>query len=230
MDRAPALIALALALAACDGTAAAPDAPADVDLVDFAFTGTFVDWDSTSAAPCPIAGATWTATYDDHRTTTTDAAGVFTLALASYTALVDVTPPAEPSICARGTYALPGIAIAPPAVALAGGTVVARSLTQARVATFYAAIGSAFDPTRGNLLIHVNGTPRAFSITELHAAVQAYSGAVWSAGDTGVDVYFPNIEIPMSKRATVTVAGNAIGLGAVQLAPGAITYMTVILR
>lgn len=225
MGRASALILLALA--ACDDAASPPDAAPDADLVDFAFTGTFLDWDS----PCPIAGATWTATYDDQRTTTTDASGAFTLSLASYTALVDVTPPAERSACAGGTYALPGIAIAPPAVSLANGVVVARSMTQSRVATFYAAIGAPFDPTRGHLLVHVNGTPRAFSIAEPHAAPQASDGSAWSAGDTGADVFFPNIEIPLSKRATVTVAGgNAIGLGAVQLAPGAITYMTVILR
>lgn len=229
MGRAPALIAVAVA--ACDGTGATPDAAPDADLVDFTFTGTFVDWDATTAAPCPIAGATWTATYDDQRTTTTDETGAFILALASYTALVDVTPPAGPSTCAGGTYAIPGIAIAPPAVSLAGGVVVARGLTQARAATFYAAFGAAFDPMRGNLLIHVNGTPRAFAIAEPHAPEQAYSGTSWSAGDTGVDVMFPNIEIPMSRRATVSVSGgNAVGLGAVQLAPGTITYMTVILR
>ncbi len=225
MGRAPALIALALA--ACDGTVSTPDALVDADLVDFTFSGTFIDWDT----PCPIDGATWTATYDDHRTTMTDGTGAFTLALASYTALVDVTPPSEPSACTGGRYAIPGIAIAPPAVSLANGTFVARSLTEARAATFYASFGAAFEPTRGNLLIHVNGTPRAFSITEPHAPTQAFTGTAWSAGDTGVDVVFPNIEIPMSQRATVTVAGgNAIGLGAVELVPGAITYMTVILR
>jgi hypothetical protein len=225
MGRAPALIALALA--ACDVPASTPDAAIDANLVDFTFTGTFLDWDS----PCPIAGATWTATYDDQRTTMTDATGSFTLALASYTALVDVTPPSEPSTCAGGTYSIPGIAIAPPAVSLANGVVVARSMTQARAATFYVSIGAPFDPTRGNLLIHVNGTPRAFAIAEPHATAQAFNGTAWAAGDTGADVFFPNIAIPLSKRATVTVAGgNAIGLGAVQLAPGTITFMTVILR
>ena len=229
MGRAPALIALALA--SCDGGTSTPDAAVDADLVDFTFTGTFLDWDSTAAAPCPIAGATWAATYDDQRSTTTDASGAFTLSLASYTPLVDVTPPATSSTCASGTYALHGIAIAPPAVTLANGVFVARSMTQARVATFYASVGSSFDQTRGNLLIHVNGTPRAFAIAEPHAPEQAYSGAAWSAGDTGSDVFFPNIAIPTSKRTNVTVVGgNAVGLGAAQLAPGAITYMTVILR
>ncbi len=221
MGRAPALIALALA--ACDGTTTASDAPVDVDLVDFPFTGTFLDWDSTASAPCPIAGATWIAHYDDQRSATTEADGTFMLRLASYATLLDVTPPPTAPACAQGTYAVPGIAIAPPAVVLGGGVFVARAFTQSRM--------PAFDATRGALLIHANGTPRAFSISATHAPEQAFDGTAWVAGASGVDVYFPSIDVPMTKLTTVTVAGgNAIGVGAAPLVPGAITYMTVILR
>lgn len=229
MDRAGALILLGIA--ACGDGGSSPDAAADANLVDFAYTGTLLDWDSAGITPCPVVGATLTATYDDQRTTTTDAAGRFTLGLASYTPLVDIVPPAEASSCAGDGYALPLIAIAPPAVSLAGSLIEARAMTRKRVTSFFAALGTPFDPARGHVLVHVNGTPRAFSIAEPHAAAQAFDGTAWSAGDTGRDVFFPNVEIPAPARATVTVAGgNAIGLGAVQLAPGAITVMTVILR
>lgn len=221
MGRAPALIVVALA--ACDGATPAPDAPVDADLVDFPLTGTFLDWDSTAATPCPIAGATWVAHYDDQRSAITDTDGTFTLRLASYATLLDVTPPKTAATCASGTYVVPGIAISPPAVVLGGGVVVARAFTQSRM--------PAFDATRGALLIHVIGAPRAFSISAPHAPEQAFDGTAWATGAIGTDVYFPSIDVPITKLTIVTVAGDdAIGLGSVPLAAGAITYMTAILR
>lgn len=236
MGRAPALIGLGLgfALAACDGTSDHLDAgAADADLVSFPFTGTYLDWDSTAAAPCPIAGATWTARYDDTRVATTDDAGRFTMSLASYTPLLDVAPPAAPSACAGGSYQLRALAIAPPAVVLAGGTFTARAFTPARAATFYASFGAAFDLAHGNVLVHVNGAPRELSISSAHDPAQIFDGAVWAAGATGADVMFPNIELGGGATAMTTVSvagGNALGLGSVPLEPGTITYMAVILR
>ncbi len=229
MGRAPALIVLGLA--ACDGSAPAPDAAPDADRVSFPFTGTYLDWDSTAASPCPIAEARWTAHADNARVADTDDEGRFTISLASYTPLLDVQPPAMPSACANGSYAIHGIAIAPPAVVLGGGVFTARSLTMTRATSFYAGFGSAFDATRANLLIHVNGAPRDLSISSAHGPAQMFSGSSWSAGATGGDVLFPNIDLGGLETTTVTVAGgNALGLGSVPLAAGTITYMAVILR
>lgn len=239
MGRAPALIAL---LAAACGDPDPPvlagpdaggeDAPPDADLVNFRFTGTYLDWDSTAAAPCPIAGARWTARHDGSRTATTDDAGAFTLALASYLVELDVEPPAEASPCAAppGRYDLPAAAIVPPAVFHAGGRFVARSPTMARAAAFYASFGAAFDATRGHLLVHLDGPPRAVSISAPHAPAQAWDGAAWAAGATGADVFFPNVDLTGDEPATVTIAGGAIGAGSVVLPAGALTFMTVIPR
>jgi hypothetical protein len=235
VGRAPALIAL-LACAACDGSDGGPDdggpAGTDADLVNFMFDGRILDWDSTLAAPCPVVGAKLVATYDDQRHTVTDVNGDFTILLAPYTPLLDITPPAVVSACASGTYEMPGIAIAPPAVEPAGHKFVARFMTPARIASFYAGIGSPFDATRGHVFIHMNGNPRPFSVTGAHGPAQSFNGAAWVAGDAGTDVFFPNIELTgMTPMTTVTVAGgNALGLGGVPLAAGSITYMSVILN
>ena len=237
MGRAPALIAtLALIAAACGDPgdpSATPDAGGpDADLVSYPFTGTYLDWDSTSAAPCPIAGATWTARYDASRVAMTDAGGAFTLQLASYLAELDVTPPAADSGCAAspGAYGLPAAAIVPPVVGRGGGRFVARAPTMARVATFYATFGQAFDATRAHLLVHVDGAPRAVSISSPHAPAQAFDGSAWAAGAVGADVFFPNIALTGSDPTILSVAGGATGTGSVMLPAGALLYMTVIVR
>lgn len=235
------MLPLCAALGACEAAtpvtadasqadAAAIDGPADADFVNFPFSGLYVDWDSTASAPCGIAGATWTVKYDASRVATTDSAGAFTIPLTNYLALLDIEPPSTASTCTTpsSTYTIPGIAVAPPAIVLRGVDYVARSLTTARVATFYAQIGAAFDTTRANLLVHVVGPERAISISAPHAAAQRFDGATWSAGAMGTDVYFPNIEIPSPSVTIVTVDGGALGTGSVPLAAGAITYMTVI--
>lgn len=244
MGRAPALTLLAAIASACDGNAddvarpdatidAVPDAmPPDTDFINFPFTARFLDWDSTASTPCPIVGATWTVRFDKSRVATTDVNGTLTIPLTNYLPLLDITPPAAASTCTNpnSTYTIPGIAVAPPAVVLAGGNYVVRSLTMARVASFYGAVGAPFDATRGNLFVHVDGESRAVSISSPHAPVQVFDGDSWGPGATGTDVFFPNIELAANAMTIVTVAGGAFATGAVPLAPGAITYMTVITK
>jgi hypothetical protein len=241
MGRAPALIVALIGACSSRSGTHAPDAAiadstadaasgSDADLVDYPFTGAFLDWDSTTAAPCPIVGATWAAHYDASRTTTTDASGTFTLTLASWLNILDVTPPAGASACASpsASYTIPGIAIPTPAVIHAGGAFEARSLTTARVATFYASFGATFDASRGQLFVHVDGAPRAVSISYPSGPAQAFDGNAWGTGATGVDVFFPNIDLSGGMMPAVTVDGGATGTGGVPLAAGSITYMTVI--
>jgi hypothetical protein len=228
MGRTQALI-LAAMLSACDKPGAVADAPpvaadaasSDADLVDFAFTGTLLDWDSTASSVVPIANAVWTATYDSSRVATTDANGVFTIRLASYTPLLDVVMP--PS----SDYAIDAIAIAPPAVFYAGGTFTARAMTTTRVTTFYASVGEPFDATKGALLVHVDGEPRTVSITGDHAAAQAFDGSTWAPGASGQDVFFPNIALGGDEPMTTVTTTGALGTGSVPLAPGKLTYMAI---
>ena len=236
MGRAPALILLLLA--ACSGGAGpgggeAPDAAPDADLVSFSLAGDYLDWDSTAAAPCPIPDGVWAARYDSTRTATTDAAGAFTIRLASYLWELDVTPPAAPPACAAGAaspYELPATALVPPAVHFAGGRFGARAMTRARAASFYATFLSAFDATRAHLLVHVDGPPREVAISSPHAGAQAFDGAAWGAGATGADVFFPNIDLAGDEMTTVSVTGGAVGTGSVVLRAGALLYMTVVAR
>src|SRR5262249_25596857 len=122
----------------------------------------------------------------------------------------------------------PESALLPPVLHYAGGHPVIRSLTAARATTFYAAIGSPFDSTRGQLLVHLDGPARTVALSAPHAAEQAFDGQAWSAGDTGSDVYFPNVDVSNGVWPTVTVSGNTIGAGSLELVPGTITTITVI--
>ena len=238
MGRASTLILLALVGACGDGDRVAIDAPAtdalivDADDIDYRVTGVYLDWDSTSAAPCPIVGATWTVPFDTSRVATTDAAGEFTIRLTSFYVEMDVTPPAAATTCtsAESHYELAAHAIIPPAIHYDGGHFVARSLTTARIATFYAAIGTPFDTTRAHLLVHVDGPPRTVSISSMHATAQAFDGAQWTAGAIGTDVYFPNIDLTNDTSTSISVDGGAIGTGTVALSADTLYYITVITK
>jgi hypothetical protein len=240
MGRASALIALVVAgcgshapLAVDAGPAdAGPDPSIDADLRDYDVAGVYLDWDSTAASPCPIAGATWTVYFGGGRTGTTDATGAFTVQLASYLARIDVEQPHLPSACTTppSAYDLPESAILPGVLHDAGGRPVIRSLTSARAATFYAAIGAPFQATRGQLLVHLDGPARSVAVSAPHDAVQAFDGQTWAAGDTGSDVFFPNVDVTNGIWPTVTVSGNTIGAGSLELPAGTITAITVITK
>jgi hypothetical protein len=239
MGRASALIALVAGcgshapLAIDAGPADAGPAPSiDADLRDYDVAGVYLDWDSTPAAPCPIAGATWTVYFGGGRTGITDATGAFTVQLASYLARIDVAQPQSPSACTAppSTYSLPESAILPRVLHESGGHPVVRGLTAARAATFYAAIGAPFQATRGQLLVHLDGPARQVALSAPHDAVQAFDGQAWAAGDTGSDVFFPNVDVASGVWPTVTVSGTAIGTGSLELPPGTITAITVITK
>jgi len=241
MVRSHALIAVVLGAACGDGaratsdaSSARDDAPTDVepdaDLVNFDVTGSYIDWDASDAAPCPVVGSTWTVTYDHSRVATTDGAGNFTISLTSYYVELDIAPPTAPSNCAKpaGVYALAGHAIIPPALHFDSGHFVARAMSSSRLTSMFDAIGQPFDASAGQLVVHVDGPPRAVSIDSPHAAVQAFDGTTWAAGATGSDVLFPNIDLATTPRTTVAVVGGAIGTGSVALLANHIVYITVI--
>ena len=231
MGRASALIGLAL-LAGCgsshpaatDGATPPADAAVDADLVDYSVMARYLDWDSTASQPCPIVGAKWYADLDVSRVAFTDDTGSFAIRLASYLWYLDVEQPASPSACASpaSSYTIGAHALVTPAVYYAGGHFVMRSLTDARAASY------SLDPIRGHLYVHVDGPPRAVSIDSTSDPAQAFDGSTWSPGDTGSDVFFPNVDLAGTTMPTVSVDGGAMGTGSVPLVAGTITYMTVI--
>lgn len=197
----------------------------------YQLTAVYLDWDSTAAAPCAITGSRWYV-HIDPRYETTDASGRLAICLASNNPELDIHPPPTASTCATppGTYSIPGLAIATRSVADAGGVLVARSLDDARIGPFYAGFGSTFDAAKGQLFVHVIGAPRAVMITTAHDTVQAFDGAAWASGETGGDVFFPNIDLGAGATTDVSVAGGALGTGNVPLVAGTITYMAVVVN
>jgi hypothetical protein len=145
--------------------------------------------------------------------------------------LLDVTPSTGNSQCTTpaSPYPMAGIAVANKSVILAGGFFSIRTFTTARRTSFFQAAGLTFDPAKAQVFVHVDGAPRAVSIAAAHDATQAVSATTWGPGDTGHEVFFPNVD-PGSGTTMLTVAGGAIGTGSIPLAAGKFTYLTVFAR
>ncbi len=238
-----ALLALVFAAGACgdDGVKqhdaaidATPDVPIDAGRCAAGqtfFTGEFVDWDSNDGAGfCGIFGAHWTV-HGDTTTDSTNPNGRFELCLNPGETQVDIVEPTDASQCTvdMGTYAIPGIAIANRAVIATNKLFSSRSMETSRETTFYASFSATFDQAMGQLFVHVEGTQSPISIDATSLAAQAFDGTTWAAGATGVDVFFPNITLPLGGTTNVTIGGaGGIGGGAVPLAAGTITYVTVV--
>jgi hypothetical protein len=220
---------LLVIVCACSDPAVSPDAmPADVMAPDsnngtcgsmLRFTGAYEDWDSSATAFCGIFGAKFTV-QGGGATATTAPNGRFDLCVPDAPqVLVDVSPPTAESQCTNphAAYALPGIAVANRAVLAAGGSWSARGFVTSR---------QVVDPTKAQVFVHVDGTPRQVSLVAPHASVQARSNDTWSAGDVGNDVFF--LDVDPAGGATELSAGGAIGSGSIPLVAGKATYLTII--
>lgn len=230
----PIALLVALLCACCGGNHNAADAAIDMSLIDSRcganefFTGEIVDWDSDTPGIgfCGVFNAKVAVASNIN---TTNPNGRFELCLASApTTQVTLTPPAGGSQCLAGmpTYSIPGVLVATKAVIDSGGLFSARMISTPRVTTFYQGAGTTYDATKAQLFVHVDGTPRAVSISAASDAAQAWNGTAWAAGATGSNVFFPNVA--PAGTTTVSVAGGAIGTGEVPLAAGTISYVTVI--
>lgn len=211
---------LVITAACSDGGKKAPDAAPDV-----LFTGEYVDWDSTDTTFCGIFNAKWTVRGDDTRTDMTNPNGRFQIMVpGGVTSLVDIVPAAVDSECLSPTshYAMPGIAVADPAVIAAGQLQSARNFTVMRQAT----LGVTIDPTKGHVFAHVDGTPAPVSVSPANDAPQRWDGTAWGAGAQGINVLFSNVT-PGS--ANVLLEGvTATGGGSVPVEAGKITYVTLV--
>ena len=232
-----ALVAVAVALVAACGDDAARDASITIDIDNGScgdqinFTGEFVDWDNDTSF-CGIFEALLQVQGDGAMDNTAPNGRFEGICIPNATVtLLDVTPSTASSPCTTppSPYPMAGIAVANKAVILAGGFFSIRTFTTARRTSFFQAAGLTFDPARAQVFVHVDGTPRAVSLAAAHDAPQAVSDKTWSAGDTGHEVFFPNVD-PSAGQATISVAGGAIGTGTIPLAAGKFTYLTVFAR
>jgi len=128
----------------------------------------------------------------------------------------------------KSNYTLPTIIVGNPAVIHAGGFTSARAMTVARQASFFTQIGQTFDPTRGQLFVHVNGVnPKKLTLAGDHGAPQVTTTTGWAAGDTGTEVFFPNVAVG-SGTAKLTIEGTGIGAGDLPIVAGTLTDVAVI--
>jgi hypothetical protein len=220
--------------AACNGGGDAPgDGPFTIDIDNAScgdqinFTGELVDWDNDTTF-CGVHDTLFQVQGDGAMDTTAPN-GRFELCVPDRAvSLLDVTPPASNSPCATpaSAYPLTGIAVANRDVIRAGAFFSVRAFTAARRDTFFAQAGFTFAPALAQVFVHVHGTPRAVSIGAAHAPAQAIVGTTWAPGDTGHEVFFPNVD-PAAGSTMLSVVGGAIGTGMIPLAAGKFTYVTV---
>ena len=222
-------VALLVIICACGDDAAPRDATTvDIDNGSCGsmvrFTGEYVDWDSgaeTGATFCGVFGAQFQVEGGGTKSTTAPN-GRFDLCVPDEpVVLLDITPPTAASQCQaqRGTYTLPGIAVANKAVITAGGFWSGRDFVMSR---------QAVDPTKAQVLVHVNGTPRQVSISASYTSHQARMNDTWSSGDTGEYVLFLDVD-PTSGSTDLSMT-NAIGTGSIPLVAGKMTNVSIIAK
>ena len=214
-----------LCLVGCGSPTTVPDAAAAGPCGDkLSFQGELVDWDSTDAQFCGIFGANVQVHGDPSTAKATPPNGRIEMCVAQApTTLIDVTPPTDASQCANpsSTYDIPGVIVADQAVLASGALASARAFTIARAPAF------AYDATKAQLFVHVDGTPSAVSITGTHDASQVFDGATWAPGSTGANVFVPNVD-PTAGTTDVSLADGGLGTGSVPIAAGTFTYVTLV--
>lgn len=233
------VVAVASGCSGCGDDGATVDASIVIDIDNgscgdqLRFTGEYVDWD-TDASFCGIAEATIDV-EGDGATDTTAPNGRFDLCIprTNPTTKLIVTQPSANSQCTTPAsgYTVPTILFANRDVILAGSFFSARAFTTARQASFFQAAGLQFDSTKAHVLVNANhtGIPRAVSLAAAHAPAQAIVATTWAPGDTGHEVFFPNVDVGTGTT-MLTVVGGAIGTGSIPLVAGTITNVTVDIR
>lgn len=229
-----------LCLGACGGgngtpNDAAPDMSPGMCGAEATLAGEMIDWDSTETAFCGVAGAMWTVRGDASRKLSTPPNGRLAICLTHQAQTVlDVTSSGGsqcPGLSGMpmNAYPLAAVAIVPDAVLAAGAKFSVRAMMESRMASMSTQIGTPFNLSDGQLYVHVDGPARAVSISTRHSPTQRFDGAHWAAGDTGSDVFFPNVGIDTGP-VTVSVAGGAVGTASFTLEGGKLTYLTVVTR
>jgi hypothetical protein len=232
---AAAVVAVAVGLGACGGGGetsrdASPDTPIDTGMCGAGrfFTGEIVDWDSTEAKFCGVFNASLTVRGQSAPADTSNPNGRFELCVPQQAlAAVDVLHGTNQSQCTtpRDVYPVRAVLVAEQAVIDAGGRFSARTMTQHRQDEMFGLIGTAYSAAKAQLVVHIDGPQRQVTIsTAVHDTTQKFDGAAWAAGDTGADVFFPNVDPGTTQ---ITVAGASVGATTLTLEAGAYTYLAV---
>lgn len=221
-------IALLLAVAGCGGGSGSVDAAPDIDNgtcgAMLRFTGEYVDWDNDTTF-CGLPGSVFNIPGVGPKMINAPNGRVDLCIPDQATTQIDITPPSTIPGCKvvanpQLKYSLPGIAVASKAVILAGGTWSGRTFIDGR---------QTYDPAKAQVFVHISGTARAVSLDASHAhgQIQAVAISMWAPGDTGHDVFIPDVD-PAGGSATLSVAGGAIGEGSIPLVAGKMTTLTVV--
>lgn len=222
MTRYVALLWLVAACTACgdDGSTvqdAAVDTIPDPCAPEMTFTGEYVDWDSTTTAFKGIFGAKFTHRTDTTKTSSTAPNGRFLMCIPAADAMVDVAPMA-------GSDYIAGAVVVNKAVVTSGAMLSYRSFTTTRAQAF------GFLPALAHVYVHVEGGIRTIGTAAPAQVKKTLSGAAWTDGDAGTDVYLGNIDPAGGTTLLTVTGGNAIGAGSIPLTAGAFTYVTVVAR
>lgn len=229
------LILLASVLVACSACGDDGDSPSDATPVvdidngscgdQLRFTGEYVDWDNDTAF-CGIADALFQVENDGAMDTTAPN-GRFDMCIDGSVeiTLADITPTGDPSACTvpPSTYSLAGIAVASASMLRAGGFWSGRNFTADRLAT----IGFTPDPGKGHVFVHIDTGSRTVAIDSPHDATQAVVENDWAAGDTGHEVFFPNVTVGDGNTQITATPGSTVGLGTFPVAANKITYVSL---
>jgi hypothetical protein len=78
--------------------------------------------------------------------------------------------------------------------------------------------------------VHVDQGSRTIALAATHGAAQAVTDTAWAGGDTGHEVFFPNVDIGAGTTALTITGGAALGAGDIPLAANKITLVTVLAR
>ena len=236
------LLVLLVTVAACgdDGSSAGDGGPDDIMIVvdidngscgdTVRITGEYINWEQASGF-CGINEAVFEVEGGGQMDSTAPN-GRFDLCTPDQAATrLVITQPTANSQCTQvpAGYTLPTILYARKDVIQSGAFYSARSWTTAQQDVIFTAVGQPFDAAKAQLHVHVDGTPRAVSIAAAHGPTQAIASGteVWSAGATGTDVFFPNVDVG-SGQTLLTVAGSSVGAGNVPLIAGTRTNVTVL--
>jgi hypothetical protein len=214
--------------AGCGGGSGSVDAAPDIDNgmcgSMLHFTGEYVDWDNDTTF-CGLPGSVFTIPGVGPKTLNAPNGRIEFCIPDQSTTLLDITPPPTLPGCKvvsdpQLKYSLPGIAVADKAVIAAGGFWSGRTFIDGR---------ETYDPAKAQVYVHVDGPARAVSLDASHAhgQIQAVTTNMWAPGDTGHEVYIPDVD-PTGGSATLSVAGGATGAGSIPLVAGKMTTLTVI--
>jgi hypothetical protein len=228
-----AALASLLVASACgdDGNTGPIDAPVTVDIDNgscgdqLRFTGEYVDWDSSEAGFCGIFDALFEVQGGDGSMDNTAPNGRFDMCISGSdpVTILDITPAADDSPCATpaSPYPLGGIAVASAAMIRAGGFWSGRNFTAARESS----LGVTLDPAKAHVFVHVDGPARTIALTAAHGAVQTFTNNAWGPGDTGTELFFPNVDV--GTTSVSATGGTTVGAGDIPLVANKITNVTL---